>query len=58
MAQIDTRHDERYWLFKLLVARETGDLDTVIEGLMAKMEKTDVTEVEERFTSWKNRREK
>ena len=56
MAQIDTRHDERDILFKLLVAEHTNDFHTLIVNFKAKMEEEDVKSVESRFEEWKSNR--
>jgi len=56
MAQIDTRHEERDILFKLLVAKHNNDLVTLIANTKAKMEKADVEAVIELFEEWKKTR--
>ena len=56
MAQTETRHAERGSLFKLLIAKETGDINSQIYAQRATMEKEDVDSVMAEFEEWKKNR--
>ena len=53
MPTIDTRHAERSSLFKFLMAKETGDIDSQIAHMMAVMEPEDIVAVTKQFENWK-----
>jgi hypothetical protein len=57
MPTIDTRHAERNYLFMLLMAKYTGEIDTQIAHLQAQMEPEDVKLVKQEFEEWKKLKE-